>query len=542
MAMVSGLFHSVSNLCGRRENWRLRVKLVRKWNMCVVASPNDPYALQMVFVDEQVVSVLVVFHLLGQIEATVQKQNLLKFTHAMVEGQVYRISNFIVVKNRGKFRGAHHDFKLLFTCTTKATPCVGTPISDLGFSLMKTSDIKKTNGNWNYLLDFMGVIIAISEEINVNTQGRQTRLMLLDFVDEMGEIRFAVFGELINEVVELLSQTTSGLPVVIVQFAKVNLYRGQVGIQNVMNATKLLWNPDLPIAVEFKNGCKINNLFMFIIFKLVVLEIETDIVISMIPDRSRPVSMREDFLRLYPRKSVGELNETVEVVSITNPAGCSIVMATIAEILEDCQWWYMACSCMKSVTYEPGYSYCVDCKCTIFELTPRYKMKLVVTNGDYSAPLILFDSECYSLLQRSCRDMLSLTNPQQGRRFPHEICSLVGKELLFKVETKEGALMNFEDSFKVKRICCDPSILCEFKEGLNIETPQQDKFQPLFTKVGPSDDTSCALDFSPQPICVVSEMEVSSLSVVGSSSSLEGVSLGKRSAEESVEAPLERKT
>ncbi|KAJ1375851.1 hypothetical protein SESBI_50551, partial [Sesbania bispinosa] len=53
MAMVPGLFHPIKSLCGLRQNWRLRVKLVRVWNMTYVANPNDPYARQMVFIDEE---------------------------------------------------------------------------------------------------------------------------------------------------------------------------------------------------------------------------------------------------------------------------------------------------------------------------------------------------------------------------------------------------------------------------------------------------------------------------------------------------------
>ncbi|KAJ1399820.1 Fgenesh protein [Sesbania bispinosa] len=61
MALVSCGYHSVNNIC----SWRLKVNLVRIWNMCVVATPDDPFATRMVFVDEEG----------GRIEATVQKHN-----------------------------------------------------------------------------------------------------------------------------------------------------------------------------------------------------------------------------------------------------------------------------------------------------------------------------------------------------------------------------------------------------------------------------------------------------------------------------------
>lgn len=40
---------------------------------------------------------------------------------------------------------------------------------------------------------------------------------------------------------------------------------------------------------------------------------------------------------------------------------------------------------------------------------------------------------------------------------------LVGKELLFKVEKKSNNFFQFDDSYCVKRICDDPSIIEAFK-------------------------------------------------------------------------------
>ncbi|KAJ1425432.1 Nucleic acid-binding, OB-fold, partial [Sesbania bispinosa] len=82
MALVSAGFHSISSLCGRKENWRLKVKVMRVWNMAAIATPNDPFAMQMLFLDEE-------------------KQNMQRFAQIVVEGRVYKITNFSVIKNGG---------------------------------------------------------------------------------------------------------------------------------------------------------------------------------------------------------------------------------------------------------------------------------------------------------------------------------------------------------------------------------------------------------------------------------------------------------
>ncbi|KAJ1441611.1 hypothetical protein SESBI_01233 [Sesbania bispinosa] len=397
MAMVPGGFHLIKNLCGRRENWRLMVKLVRFWNMCSVATPNDPYALQMLFMDEE-----------GErIEATVQRPLMNKFRHALLMG------------NCGKFRAASHEFKLMFNATTNLIPC---------------------------------------------------------------------------------------------QSAKIR----HVGIQNVMNASKIFWNPEWPVAIEFKNS-------------LPVHEVETDVCIGTISDRGRPVCLREEFLKLYPKKSVRQLVESVE-------EGSFVVLGTIAEIIEESTWWYMASTCMKAVSYEPGFPYYEDCKTVVFELTPKwYKLKVIVSDGFESAQLIMFDSECFTLLSKPCREMVLISQAKglSCGEFPTEIKELIGKEFLFRVENKDESLFGLDDSFKVKRACSESFIIDEFKEALDDETPLKLKFAPPFTNMGNIDANRCRTDLISDINVVATVLDVSPISI-GQSSSTTGQS--SSSPEDAVEA------
>ncbi|KAJ1415906.1 Nucleic acid-binding, OB-fold [Sesbania bispinosa] len=303
MSLVPAHFHSIRSIRGRRESWRLRVKVVRLWNMTSVAKPHDPFATQM----------------WGRIEATVPKQHMAKFMHSVIEGEVYRVTNF----------------------------GVGIPLS--GLSLVKTMDIKKTNGRSNFLIDFMGIVSEILEEIMLNKEGRQTRLMLLDLVDEMTSCTYS-------------------------HLAKVNLYKvgfprfSEVGIQNVMNATKFFWNLDLPEAIDFKNG---------------------------------------------------------------------------------------------------------------------YKLKLEVGDGTDSVQLILFDSECYTILNKSCRDMLSEQKVSLAE-YPCEMKNVVGKELHFRYKAE---------------IECEDSTQGNFMSNM--------KFSPSFNKIGAGNGNPCVMEVSPHCPSAGRDIEVS---------------------------------
>ncbi|KAJ1389659.1 hypothetical protein SESBI_38103 [Sesbania bispinosa] len=443
MAMVSVGFHKVANLCGRRESWRLRLKLIRLWKMSAVATPDDPFALHMLFVDQEGLC----------IEAVIQKHLMHRFSNSVIEGEVYNVSNFSVTRNSGKFRATHHDYKLTFNANTRIVLCPVVTIPDHGLTLVKTSDIMKTKGSSLYLIDFMGIVTGISEELNLSKEGRQTRLMLIDMVDEMlGKIRCAIFGQLIDVVKGYLTLPRCGLPVLIIQLARVNLYRGEVGIQNLLNASKLLWNPEIPEAVEFKNG-------------LAVHEIETDVAISLISDNSRPISIREQFLELNPRKRLGELNNLLE-------DGTCIVHGTITEVFQEDDWWYIACSCMRAVDFSQGFPFCDRCKREVYDMSPRYKIKVLVCDESESTELIMFDAECYSLINIPCKGLLSDSKGKQCDGYPNEILDFVGQELLFRVELNADKSSSFDDeSIKVRKICFEPCIIKEYKGLIDDETP-----------------------------------------------------------------------
>ncbi|KAJ1436757.1 hypothetical protein SESBI_04066 [Sesbania bispinosa] len=465
MALVPVGFHKINNVCERRENWRLIVKLVRVWNMCSIATPNYPYATEMVFVDEEG----------STIEATIQKHLMNKFANAVVEGEVYKLTNFGVTTNSGKFRVAGHDFKLVFDASTKMVPCPSAPIPSLGLSLLKTSDIAKTNGRSEYLLDFMGILTAVSEEMILSKERHQTRMMLLDLVDEMGEVRCALFGDLIDVVNGHLAVTSIGLPVVVIQLARVNFYK----------------------------------------------------------DRSHPISIRDEFLELYPRKTLGQLVDILE-------EGFFIVLCTVSEIVQETSWWYMARPCMKVVSFATGVPYCKDCHSIVIDMTPRYTLKVFVSDGADSAQLIMFDSECFTILNKPCKELVADTKDLPCGEYPEEITKLVGKEFMFRLEKKEDTVFSLDESYRCRRVCSNSSKIAEFKEEVDEDTPLKLKFALAFSKIPQIEGDTSASNETPHSTSIVTVLDVSPNSCGPASSLAELPGHGlKRELERSVEGPAE---
>ncbi|KAJ1383205.1 hypothetical protein SESBI_43577 [Sesbania bispinosa] len=401
---MAGPFDMISAIHPGKDSWRLRVRVARLWEMCSIVDPSRPFAIDMVLIDVEG----------GNIQATIRKPMMKKFKDVIVEGEVYTMLNFAVIKNVGSYRASRHEYKLLFSAKTKVFPAKSCAIPSVGLSLMSTEQITKTNGESNYLFDFMGVLTAISAEKVVETEGRKTRMMEMELADDKGRLRCTVFGDYVETLNSYVALGVTPLPVVVVQLFKVRLYKGNVVLQNVNNTSRILWNPDFTEANNFRNSLACHG-------------IDSDVEIGVIEPGNRVVPLADDFLRLHPRKTLNELQ-------ITEEDGIFIVHGTIVSVLKEEQWWYGACKCYKAVTPDGGLYYCSNCCTHVVEVTPRYKVKVEVFHWDDSACLILFDSDCVSLLAKPCKELLAESKGSKAGELPSDIMGLIGKELLFKVE------------------------------------------------------------------------------------------------------------
>ncbi|KAJ1408030.1 hypothetical protein SESBI_23886 [Sesbania bispinosa] len=94
--------------------------------------------------------------------------------------------------------------------------------------------------------------------------------------------------------------------------------------------------------------------------------------------------------------------------------------------------------------------------------------------------LLELPQDCVYLLGKTCKESVAESRALKAGEHPPEFMALVGKELLFKVEKTVKYTFNYDDSFKVKRVCDDKEIIKQFKKEKSVETPLKSKFQPPF--------------------------------------------------------------
>lgn len=215
---------------------------------------------------------------------------------------------------------------------------------------------------------------------------------------------------------------------VIVQFGKVKCFKEKIHLQNCMNCTKIIYNPDCQEAVSLRNRMS------------EIMESPTQGLTQLVENGT--VGMADDFLGITPRNTIEGLKY------------CK----------QDEEWWYTACICNKSVYPDHKMYFCEKCNKHVMKVVPRYCIKVRVIDQTDCATFVIFDRDAILLFNnKSCSEIFESheKNSAQGS-FPKEILDLVDRTFLFKVEYKDVVSSKFEQSFRVKKLCNDTTIMNKF--------------------------------------------------------------------------------
>ncbi|QHO07131.1 Replication factor-A carboxy-terminal domain protein [Arachis hypogaea] len=170
------------------------------------------------------------------------------------------------------------------------------------------------------------------------------------------------------------------------------------------------------------------------------------------------IEIEEDFMKLTPRCTVKSLDDN-------NRARTFIVLAKIAEIVEDGPWWYSACVCGRSVQAESGIYFCQFCNIHVTNVTPRFRVKVLVEDSTG----VVFGTQSPPIFQEN-----------------------VGKTMLFKVLSRPVGMEKFKGTYPVRRVCDDAAIvgICS---KLFAGSPQCTQKKSSVVDLGADEDAKCPL-------------------------------------------------
>jgi hypothetical protein len=130
------------------------------------------------------------------------------------------------------------------------------------------------------------------------------------------------------------------------------------------------------------------------VFSIAVHGIELDSTVPSIGESAKPTP-DEEFLQMHPKKTLEELLSSTE-------GGVFVVCAEIVRVVNGQDWWYPACKCHKGVSPDSGAYFCSSCNKHVFQVVPRFRVKLEVTDGKSTGVFILFDSDMSYIMEKSC--------------------------------------------------------------------------------------------------------------------------------------------
>ncbi|KAJ1379646.1 Nucleic acid-binding, OB-fold [Sesbania bispinosa] len=174
MSNLSGPFDLIRNIYGGRDTWRLKVRVVRFWEICARDNPSNVFSIEIVLVDSEG----------GRIQASIRKAMIRKYMNSVAEGFVYKMTYFGVVDNGGSYRATSHDFKLLFQARTKVIPADSVIIPRFGLDLKNYEYVQNTKGECDYLIDVIGLVTVVGEEKHHERGGRTINVLELELTDD----------------------------------------------------------------------------------------------------------------------------------------------------------------------------------------------------------------------------------------------------------------------------------------------------------------------------------------------------------------------
>ncbi|CAH9140357.1 unnamed protein product [Cuscuta epithymum] len=241
-------FDSIAQISAVRDDWNLRVSLVKLWFVPETHSrrPNNHRSMELLFMDETGC----------KIQASVRKALIYRFQKSLEEGSVYSVRSFTLTSNTGDFRVAPHKYKINFQMETKVVKAEG-QIAPKMYSFVPLTSVCGGEIEMEVLVDVIGVLKHYGVEKETEKDGTKSRRNYIILQADGCKIDCTLFEPYVDQ---LNTYLASGKPTnvpVIVQLAKARHYDGKIKLQNAMYCTKVIFDPTCKESRDYMTRCEI---------------------------------------------------------------------------------------------------------------------------------------------------------------------------------------------------------------------------------------------------------------------------------------------
>ncbi|GJZ73834.1 replication protein A 70 kDa DNA-binding subunit B [Tanacetum coccineum] len=351
----------VSDIDPMMDEGNVLVRCISIWYNHPPGKPEMKWGLEMILQDEQG----------NRIQASVKKDGLSKFQPILQEGSCYKISNFGVGENGGKFPLLSHKYRINFYKNTSVTRVNKFDNNVHGFKFEPFQNFATKHFSPTDVVDVIGTVVSISDLIPFSgglDQEKRRRTILLEDVDglQMECCFFDGWADRFNTLAE--HRETVGHVVLILQLARVKYFNGKPSIGNAIVSTKIYNNAEIPEIVAFRRR-----------YQEIPGYDEKNHTISLWSPAKKEITP-EMFFSGAVKKMIGNIRDSDYCVGSAIRGGCLKELQTICYDQEEGQTY--ACKIHKGMS----------------SVVPKYKVIIRVIDDTGSASLLLYEDMIMQLI------------------------------------------------------------------------------------------------------------------------------------------------
>ncbi|KAG6397664.1 hypothetical protein SASPL_143834 [Salvia splendens] len=395
----------VNNLSKAITNSTIKVRCVRAYQG--FPEDKDDKSIECVFHDSKGTRIQAIFP-----NSLVQN-----FGNKLREGRIFCIKNFFFRPNTLINKASNHQFRLLMNVKTEMVE-----VNDHRF-LREMFDFKPfaaisqyENVDDSSFFDVIGVITGPGRVISQS----KYRLIEIEISDENHNKLFCTIWESnVDLYLDQLKKSEGTIPIVIIQFCKRNLFRGEIRISTHFQASKVVINVDVKEVKDFRMRIRKDSRFVQ--------------QVSVIQGRQR-LGGEYDDLQL----------KSLEDLSCLEEGSCWVFGKIDSVECHYGEWYFLACkTCVKKVREVDNKFNCSGCT-----KTHTYAVK----------------REGSQLLGRNVTDFLANGGQVAPKNSIPSLIEeiLVGQNVLFKLQLKNHIEYYRSYPFTVNKVCNIPEVVDKY--------------------------------------------------------------------------------
>ncbi|GAU51411.1 hypothetical protein TSUD_413220 [Trifolium subterraneum] len=415
------------------------VRVLRKWSVIDRLHPERVESVNMVFVDEHN----------HKIQATIPSDLISVFDHQLVEKNVYQVWSLSIDFNFDSLLPCHHRYKFIFNRNSKVIPSDNPLLPTYGLSLISADSVHKKRLSQRYMVDVVGVVTAVQHDKNFFPDGKVTQSVTFQMNEQRSSFECELSGNLVEEFRKSFVSSVGGLPIVVLQFMKIEISQGCTLVEGLEGITRIFVDPSIADVTNFRNG-----MAWFLRRNILYRGLSP-------ASTSVPMSHLVDFVRRYPVRTIEELKSNPEL-------GVYFLNARISDVVDVETWWYPLCNCPSIFDGYIGAFFCQRCNVDKFNPAPKVKIAFELEDETGNAIFKAFDHVMISVASS-----IEVTRGVTIDQFYNAFASIVGKSIMFIVKKTNHDPNGVDSRFELVRVSDHETVIGFFTHTGYYKTPSR---------------------------------------------------------------------